>query len=581
MESKTPQFDILLNQALKDLVPHLRACKWKGLHSYCEREFQLYAEDIQFLNKLRVPPPNFCPTCRRIKRMTHTSLFQLFKRKCDAPEHSEQMISLFPEDCPFPVFDYKYFIGDEFDPFVYGRDYSKDESPMETLLSMRRNFPVPSFLNKDTSSINNEYGNGGRNIKNGYFTFGCFDSDDVWYTVMARKSKYIMDSRFIYSSDHVYKGFHSENIYKSSFIYFSFDCSDSMFMFDCRNCDSCFGCVNLRNAKYCVWNKQLSKEEYEDFMKSLYPITIAHLQKLQEDFWVLVKSLPINATRNSSVENVFGVSLIRSKNLYDVTESEDSENIRYGDGAVAHQDSMDVFLSGVSSLLYETINVGSHSSNVKFSVSTKLSTNCEFVFNSKNLDNCFMCFGLQDKSYCVLNKQYSPSEYFALVDTIKCNMWKRGEYGDGLSIDFSAQAYNFSTASDSFPLTTEEIHRLGGYVAHAPESNAGDTGMLTAEEISQTIEETSDSIIDSAIVCRISGKPFRITKSELQFYRVMKLPLPTIHPTIRLQDHFFVAPIGIKFITKCVKCSKDMCSAIDPKKGFMLYCEKCYQQEVY
>lgn len=260
MERSASQFNALINEILKDLVPHTRQCKWKGEHKHCEGEFEVDEGDINFLKSFSVPPPNFCPTCRRMKRLVHMNMLRLFKRPCDAPGHGEQMISILPPDSPFPIFDYKYFISDEFNAFSYGKNYIEGESPLEQLLSLRKIFPMPSFLNRDPSSINSEYSNGGRNSKNAYYTMAVFDSEDVWYSNLVRNSREVMDSRMIQFSDQVFSSLDSSHIYKSSFVYFSKDCSDSMFLFDCRNVDNCFGCVNLRNAKYKIWNEQKQKK---------------------------------------------------------------------------------------------------------------------------------------------------------------------------------------------------------------------------------------------------------------------------------------------------------------------------------
>lgn len=49
----------------------------------------------------------------------------------------------------------------------------------------------------------------------------------------------------------------------------------------CENlntCDSCFGCIGLRHKKYCILNKQYSKEEYEQMV----PKIIAHMKSTGE-----------------------------------------------------------------------------------------------------------------------------------------------------------------------------------------------------------------------------------------------------------------------------------------------------------
>lgn len=582
MDFKTPKFNILLDEVLKDIVPHKRICKWKGEHSHCEGEFEINNEDITFLKMLKVPPPNFCPTCRRIRRTGYMGILQLFKRACDAPEHSESMISIFPAECPFPVYDYKYFIGEEFDPFSYGVEYQADESPVEVLYNLRKIFPVPSFLNRDPGSVNSEYSNGGRSTKNVYYAGGCFYSENVWYSSLVNKSKDVMDSRDLHKADHVYACMQSDNLYKTSFVYSSKDCTDSMFLFDCRNTNECFGCVGLRNAKHCVWNQQLSPDEYKEFMQSIYPLTREKIKDFLDKFKELIKTKPINASMNIGCENVDGVSLENCKNLSDVNLAENSENVRHADGLLSHNTSMDVLFSGGnSSLLYSSVNVGSQSSHVKFSAYCKFCTNSEFIFNCKNVDNCFMCFGLQDKSYCILNKQYSKEEYHKIVDEIKVEMMKRGEYADGVGLEFSPQPYNFSHGTISYPLPDEQIIKLGGFIASDPDINIGDMHVVSVADIPKTIEDTTDDILNVAIKCSVSGRSFKIIASELEFLRKMKIPIPEVHPSIRIKNLFSSLPLGIKYRANCNKCNKEMYSLFNPKDGYNLYCEKCYQQEVY
>lgn len=45
------------------------------------------------------------------------------------------------------------------------------------------------------------------------------------------------------------------------------------YSYNCNNCRDCFGCIGLRNAQYCILNKQYTKEEYEQ----LRPKIIQHM----------------------------------------------------------------------------------------------------------------------------------------------------------------------------------------------------------------------------------------------------------------------------------------------------------------
>ena len=581
MESKTPKFDIALDEVLEKLVPHTRVCKWSGINPHCENKFEIEEGDVEFLKLLRVPSPNYCPTCRRMRRLTYLNSSRLFVNKCKALDHNESIISILPEECPFPVYDYGYFTSDEFDPLSFGIEYKNGNSPINTLFSLRKEFPMPSFLNRDPSSVNSDYSNGGKNLKNGYYVWGCYNTENAWYSVYLNKCTNIMDSRVITDSEFVYEGLFSFYLYKSSFCYFSNNCIESFFLFDCRNCQNCFGCVNLRNKRYYVFNQKLSKDEYNEFIKSIYPLSRQELSFNEEKFWKLVKELPMNGSRNLSSDSVSGVNIKNSKNMFDVIDSNHSENVRHSDSVVYHNNSMDAtFSGGNSSLLYMDSNIGSHSSSVKFSVSSKSCTDSEFIFNSKNCSNCFMCFGLQNKSYCILNKQYTKEEYFKMIDLIKLEMLNKGEYSDGVGMEFSAQAYNFSLAQAVYPLDNNTVVKLGGYVAKDPESNAVNIEIIKYQELPEYIEDISNDILNKAIICKISGRPFKITESELAFYRRMRLPLPDTHPSLRIEKRHQLAPDGKKYKSFCSRCNKKIETLFNPEGNFNFYCENCFAKEV-
>ena len=60
---------------------------------------------------------------------------------------------------------------------------------------------------------------------------------------------------------------------------FSYDIRESLYCDNCNNCESCFGSVGLKNKKYCIFNKQYSKEEYEKLVSKI-------IEKLiEEKFW--------------------------------------------------------------------------------------------------------------------------------------------------------------------------------------------------------------------------------------------------------------------------------------------------------
>jgi len=191
-----------------------------------------------------------------------------------------------------------------------------------------------------------------------------------------------------------------------------------------------------------------------------------------------------------------------------------------------------------------------------------------------------MCIGLQNKSFCILNKQYTEEEYFPLVDEIKYEMLSRGEYGEFFDLQFSAQAYNFSMAGAYYPLSDDVIEKLGGYIGKESETNVGDLKIIEPENLSETIDEVSDSITEEAVRCLVTQKPFRITKTELAFYRRMKLPIPNTHPIERIMENNMTVTTGRKWNAVCEKCERKIETIYENISEYHIYCEECFKREV-
>jgi len=45
--------------------------------------------------------------------------------------------------------------------------------------------------------------------------------------------------------------------------------SNMFYSYSCQNCQDCFACIGLRNKKYCIFNKQYSREEHEKFVPQI------------------------------------------------------------------------------------------------------------------------------------------------------------------------------------------------------------------------------------------------------------------------------------------------------------------------
>ncbi|MCP6719898.1 MAG: hypothetical protein KJI72_01045 [Patescibacteria group bacterium] len=580
MISKTPQFDRALDEILKDIKPHTRKCAWSGKSPYCLKEFEIIERDIEFYNLLRVPPPTLCPNCRRQRRLTFGHTIKLYKRSCDAPRHDEQVVSFVSPVKDFTVYDFKFYRSAGWDPLKYGQEYEVSEPFFDTYYEKLRSVvPQPTII-RDPYCINSDYTLGGRDLKNGYYVSGGWRSENISYSMSVFNSRDSIDCYSIWKCEQCYESVLTKKCYRCDYAYFSNDCLDCAFIYDCRNCSDCFGCVNLRNKKYCIFNKQLSEEEYRKERKKIYLGDRELLEGYKAKFWNLVKESPVRATRIDKSHNSFGNQIASCKNCDNVFHAEKSENLRFAEITVRNKDSMDYSISGGSELLYETVGVGSEGSRVKFSFASKFIIESEYLINCLHCINCFACVGVENKQYCIFNKQYEEDEYWAIVDDIKTKLLERGEYGEFFPLKFSTFAYNDSMAQIIFPLNKEQIEKFGALWQEEVNIDVKGMETVSVRDIPKDIKDVTDDIVNKALICEKTGYPFRIISSELKFYRRKKLPIPTRYPYQRIVDRFAILNNYRIFPEKCHNCNKEIYSSYKSTDGYKPYCEECYQAEV-
>ena len=147
----------------------------------------------------------------------------------------------------------------------------------------------------------------------------------------------------------------------------------------------------------------------------------------------------------------------------------------------------------------------------------------------------FGCIGLRNKQYCILNVQYTKEEYEQLVAKIIKRMEVDKQRGEFFPSFLSPFGYNETVAKEYFPLTKETASKQGfnrsDYETPFPQVEK----TLEADDL-PLIQDVTEDILQQAILCERTRKPFRIIKQELEFYRKYELPLPTKHPDQRYQE---------------------------------------------
>ena len=580
----------------------------------CNHEFIIESEDFLFYEKIKVPPPTWCPECRMIRRFVWRSVRNLFRNRDTIT--GKEVFSSFHKATPAKIYQLSYWNSDAWDPMDYSRDYDFLRPFFEQFRELM--YAVPWSSKAEMNMINSDYSNQASDCKNCYLCFDLDNGENSAYVTRGQVAKECFDLYEFRHSELSYDSYMVDEAYR---VFFSANVEDSTDVWFSRNllgCSNCFGCVNLRNKSYHIFNKPIPKEEYKEFMKQFDSgsfTTISAMRKKAIAFWL---QHPMRFTLAINVTNSTGEHIEYSKNLTQCYSVHEAENLKYCqviDGATS--DSYDYTVWGVgASQIYESLACGIEVANLYFCFDCwPSSQNLEYSMFCRSSSDLFACVGLKKKQYCIFNKQYSKEDYHALREKIIAHMNEmpytdaRGhvyKYGEFLPPEFSPFAYNETVAQDFFPLTKEQAEEKG-YLWREPEKREYET-TIRAADLPDHIKDVSDDIVKEIIECASCKRAYRIIPMELQFYRHISLPIPRLCPECRFQARFkFVNPPKL-WKAKCqcngnkstvdgrqstvsyanatahfhgdVPCPNEFETSYAPGRPEIVYCEQCYQTEV-
>jgi hypothetical protein len=561
----------------------------------CKKDFIIEPDDFSFYEKMQVPPPTFCPECRLVRRLIMRNERSLYKRNCDLC--GESKIFVYSTESPFKIYCRECFNSDNWDPTSYKKDYDFSRSFFEQYIELFNSTPKVGII-KQGFDINSEYTNRSANAKNCYLIFASADNENCSYGLSYWNCKDSMDCFNVIKCE---KCFDCIDCYNCNGLNNSkecTDCIDSQFLLNCRNCQNCFGCTNLRNKNYCIFDQQYSKEEYLNKIKELEIYDRENIKEIKKE----VKKMQLNHINPYMVEhhseNVSGSWVENSKNIKSAFNCNNVEDGKYLFGIMGAKDVMDYTYWGKqSSLMYEVSSVGFQCSNVKFSnESWEQLINAEYCHNCFSSSDLFGCVGLKKKQYCILNKQYTKEEYFETVDKIKKqmddmpfvdNVGRAIKYGEFFPSDMTPFAYNETIAQEYFPKTKEEAIRSGFKWKDTDKKNHIPT--IMGSDLPENIKEVEDNILDEVIGCIHKGDcghqctvAFKIIPDELQFYRVNNIPLPELCPNCRHYERLANRNPMKLWHRSCMKegCINEFDTTYSPDSPEIVYCKKCYQNEV-
>lgn len=582
----------------------------------CQTGFTIEPDDFVFYDKIKVPPPTWCPRCRFVRRMSWRNTWHLFKKQ--EALKGEMIFSAFPPESPVKIYDQEYWWSDEWDPLQYGREIDWSRPFLEQFRELLSEVPLPAH--STISNVNCDYCTNISFSKNCYLVRAASYTEDSAYLIWDSGSRQCMDGHM---TDHCELGYGNLNVarsYRTTFSVNCEDCQEVILSKDCTACQNCVGCIGLRGKSYHIFNQPYSKEEYAEKLKELDLGSWEGFRKcrrLAQEVWA---KFPVKYMQGFQNSDVIGEYIYNSKNVKYCYRVREGENMKYCTNILSGpaKDCYDYSNFGAGNeLVYESVVCGNQTSNVKFTWNghsgSKNISYCVFCHGDSDI---FGCVSLRKKQYCILNKQYSKEEYEELVPKVIEHMnvmpyvdskGREYRYGEFFPMEMSPFPFNITEAHEFYPKTKEEAVSEG--LKWFQEEKKQYAASKSADDLPDHIGDAGEEILKEIISCAHEGacahecsSAFRIIPQELQFLKQLNIPLPRLCPNCRhyerltwrnpptLQQRQCQCGGGkskngayensAKHFHGTGECPNSFQTSYAPDRPEIVYCDQCYQAEV-
>ncbi len=545
----------------------------------CHLNFEITQEDRNYYEKIEVPEPTLCPRCRAQRRLAWRNERKLYVTQSGLS--GKRIVSVISPDKAFKVYESEEWWSDQYKPLDYGREFDFKRPFFEQFSALLKDVPHMNLIGSNNENCG--YCHLLANCKHCYMIVESSNNEDCLYGYWLQKCLAAVDTSYTHNSQYVYE---VDNCYNCYNLKWSSDCtnsSDSYFLKNCNGVKNSFGCVNLQQKEYCIFNEQKTKEEYEAFISELDLESHEQLNHWKKAFEEFKLQFPQKYNHSLNAEDCTGDYIINSRHCQDCYHAHDAEFCKYGEHVWrGSRNNMDVSTAGRDAeWIYESINTGISSNNVQFAVQNWSCSDMRYSYGCFNSQNNFGCVGLKRNQYCILNKQYTKEEYETLVEKIIEHMKQTGEWGEFFDPQFSPFGYNETVAQEQYPLNKEEALEKGFTWSDysPPPPNVERT--IPAQKLPDHNKDIPDDVLNWAIECEVSQKPFKLIKEELNFYHEHKIPIPRQHPDLRHEKRIKSRNPNQLWDRTCDNCQKKLQSPYSPEKLDKVYCEACYLEKVY
>ncbi len=552
----------------------------------CKKYFTIESDDFSYYEKINVGAPSLCPQCRAQLRLSFRNERVFYKRNCD--KCKKDIITMYSPNKTYPVWCHECWWADDWDSRDYGAPYDLNKPFFEQFKELFNRVPKPALLS--TREVNSQYVNYVDDSKDCYLIMESSNNENCIHCYWIQLSKDLVDCSFTQKVERSYQSDDCYDSYNLQYCKGAHSCSDSFFLLNCRGCSNCLGCINLRQQKYQIFNKQYTKEEYQEKLKSYKLDTYSGVESFRKEFEEFIKNQPRKYAEIYQANNSTGNYMTNVKDNKECFHSYDAENNKYcvhvWRGA---KDCMDCVTAGRNaSLIYNSLNSGVDASSIICSFACWNSQFIDYSANAISSNHCFGCVG-RNQNYCILNKQYSKEEYEALRKKIIEQMKKENIYGEFFPKNMSAFGYNETSAILEFPLTKEDVLKQGFKWEDTPRGTYGKETMKV-DQVPDGIKDVNFDAIKEVFVCKDCNKNYKVIAAEFAFYQKNNIPLPRLCPDCRHAQRLNARGPNKLWHRSCMcekgnhshqgKCPAEFQTSYAPERKEIIYCEQCYNAEV-
>lgn len=393
------------------------------------------------------------------------------------------------------------------------------------------------------ASENCDYGDISTNSKDCYMLFNSGNCRNAYYCEDSRVLNDATDCSLCENCELCYECVDCDTCYNSNFCQDCTNCRDINFSYDLRRCSDCFGCCTMRDKQYCIFNEQFSKEEYEKKMKMFDYSNSAGIAYIWQKLEEFKKKNPRMYIHQHDTTDSTGDYIYHSKNCYrcfDTRHSEDSGYIYQANLDQGTKDSWDCGpIPTVMDLCYDIAYADYlfKCKHVYWASRLKDSEWCVNCIESENLFGCAYVKNRHDGFY-ILNEKVGEDEYHERTKEIKKMLLENGIY----------------TLHDLINKDLEQGKK--------DEKKRLDLGEKRERD------------------CFICDDKFELVQAEIEFYKKWNITWPVYCPECRSKQRYALRNERKMYKRICDKCKKTLISTFPNDSKFVVYCLRCWHENL-